>query len=134
MGDESGDECFEQLQQEALHLLERNCVNYELRVEQRKAIRQLLEGKDLPAVLLTGYKESLIFQRPVLVGCERSQEARNLACLLVETPQTTIVNEEIAQVEAMDLSACNLAGRLCRFEDVADGTIRYDVTIHQWKV
>ena len=54
------------------------------------------------------------------VGCERSQEARHFPYLLVMTPQTTIVNDQIVQVKAMDLSACNLAGKLGRFKDVAE--------------
>lgn len=71
-----------------------------------------MEEKDLPAVLLTSYEKSLIFQRLVPVGCERSQEVR--------TPQTNIVNDQIVQVEAMDSSACNLAGKLEKLKDVAE--------------
>ena len=74
----------------------------------------------MPAVLLTGYEKSLIFQRLVLVGCERSQEARNFACLLVITPPTNIVIDQNVQVEAMDLFACNLAGKLEKLRDVAE--------------
>lgn len=58
--------------------MEGNCgFKYELRVGQRKEIRQLVKGEDLPAVLFTGNEKSLIFQRIVPVGCDRSQEARN---------------------------------------------------------
>lgn len=91
-----------------------------MKVERRKEIAQLLRGKDLPVVLFTGYEWSLSFQRFVPVGSERSQEARNFACLLFITPQTTIVNDQIVQVVAMDLSACNLAGKLDRVKDDAE--------------
>ena len=69
------------------------------------------------------------------VGCERSQEGRKFACLLVITPQTTIVNDQTVQVEAMDLPACNVAGKLDGVKDIAEETsiLRY-VTIHQRKV
>ena len=53
-------------------------------------------------------------------GCERSQEGRKFACLLVITPQTTTVNYQIVQVEAMDLPACNFAGKLDRVKDIAE--------------
>lgn len=67
-------------------------------------MRQLLKRKDLPAVLLTGHEKSLIFQWLVLVGCERSQEARNFACLH-NAPNKHCNRPENVQVEAMDLFA-----------------------------
>ena len=42
------------------------------------------------------------------------------ACLQVRTPQTNIVNDQIVQVEAMDSSARNLAGKLEKLKDVAE--------------
>ena len=53
--DELGGDLFQHLQ-ETLHSLEGNGFKYELKVEHRKAITQLLERKDLVAVLPTGYE------------------------------------------------------------------------------
>ena len=60
-------------------------------VEQRKAIRQFFERKDLLAVLRV-WKE-FDFQLSVLVA--RRAEARNFACLLVNYNATNIVNDQI---------------------------------------
>lgn len=61
----------------------------------------------------------MIFQQLVPVDCVRRPEGWNFACLLVITPQTTIVNDQINQVEAMDLSTLQFGGKLCRLKDVA---------------
>ena len=43
--------------EETLHSLKGNGFKYEMKVEHRKANRQLLERKDLLAVLPTGYRK-----------------------------------------------------------------------------
>jgi len=104
--DESGGDCFQRLQ-ETFHSFEENGFKYELKVGQRKAIRQLFERRDVLAVLPTSYAKSLIFSC-VLVA--RTAEARNFACLLViQCNATNIVNDQIGEIEAMNFSAFNLA-------------------------
>ena len=57
--------------------------------------------------------ESLIFQLLVLLA----KRAGNYASLLVITPLVSIfINDQIMQVEAMNLTACNLAQKLVSFE------------------
>ena len=46
------------------------------------------------------------------VDCVRRSEGWNFACLLLITPQTTIVNDQILQVETMDLSTLQFGGKL----------------------
>ena len=92
--DKLGGDCFQHLQ-ETLHSMEGNSFKYELKVEQRKAIRQLLEGRDLPAILPTGYEKLHMLD-------VRRAEARNFACLLVIMPLTSIV-----EIEAMNFPAFN---------------------------
>lgn len=67
-----------------------------LKIEQRKAIRQLFERKDLLAVLPKDYGTILISICDYWLREEaRRAEARNFACLLVITPLTNIVNDQI---------------------------------------
>ena len=80
--DESRDEEFELHLLESLSLLEENGLNIVLKVEQRKAIKQLFEKKDLLAVLPTCYGKSLIFQLLVLLA--RAED--ETACLLGYNP------------------------------------------------
>ena len=60
MADNSSDR-VELLLVETLRSLEENGIKFVIRAEQKKAIRQLFEKKDLLAVLPTGYGKSLIF-------------------------------------------------------------------------
>lgn len=120
MADESEDDRFERLLEETLH---ENCLKYELKVEQKKSIKQLFERRDLLAVLPTGYGKSLIFQLLVLVA--RRAEAGNFACLLVITPLTSIVKDQIIEVESLNLSGCNLTEKLDKLEDIED--IKFDI-------
>lgn len=103
--------------------MEENGLKFVLKVEQKKAIRQLFKRKDLLAVLPTGYGKSLIFQLLVLLA--RRVEAGNYASLLVITPLVSIKNDQIMEAEAMNLAACNLAEKLDSLEDIEEG--KFDV-------
>ena len=81
----------------------------------------MFEKKDLLAVLPTGYGKSLIFQLLVLL----TKRAGNSASLLVITPLVSIINDQIMEVEAMNLTACNLAQKLDNLEDIEGG--KFDV-------
>ena len=78
MADISSDR-LEHLLGETLRSLEDNGMKFVRKAEQKKAIRQLFEKKDLLAVLPTGYGKSLIFQLLVLLA----KRAGNSASLLV---------------------------------------------------
>ena len=122
MADE-GDDAFERLLQESLHSLEEMGLKFKLKAEQRIAIRQLLKRQDLLAVLPTGFGKSLIFQLLMLVA--RRAEGGNFSALLVITPLTSIIKDQIIEVESLNLSACNLTEKLDNLQDIEEG--KYDV-------
>ena len=62
MADKSRDDRFERLLEETLRCLEENGFKFVLKAEQKKAIRQLFEKKDLLAVLPTGYARERYIQ------------------------------------------------------------------------
>ena len=106
---------------ETLRSLEENGIKFVIKAEQKRGIRQLFEKKDLLAVLPTGYGKSLIFQLLVLLA----KRAVNFASLLVITPLVSIINDQIMEVEAMNLTACNLAQKLDSLQDIEGG--KFDV-------
>ena len=62
----------------------------------------------------TGFGKSLIFQLLVLLARREKNQA---ACVLVLCPLTSIINDQIQEVEAMGLCVCNLSEK---FSDLAD--------------
>ena len=77
----------------------------------------MFERKDVLAVLPTGYGKSLIFKLLVLLA----KRAGYSASLLVITPLVSIINDQIMEVEAMNLTACNLAQKLDTLQDIEGG-------------
>ena len=104
---------------ETIRSSEENGIKFILKAEQKTAIRHLFEKKDLLAVLPTGYGKSLhvIFQLLVLLA----KRAGNYVSLLVIMPLVSIINEQVMEVEAMNLTACNLAQKLGNLEDIEGG-------------
>ena len=92
-----------------------------LKDEQRKAVKQLYEKKDLVAVLPTGFGKSLIFQLLVLLENRNRNGHSQTASVLVICPLTSIINDQIMKVESMGLSACNLSEKLADLTDVEGG-------------
>ena len=89
-----------------------------LKDEQRKAVKQLYGKKDLVAVLLTGYGKSLIFQLLVLLENRDRNGHTQTASVLVTCPLTSIINDQIFEVESMGLSACNLSDKLADLTEI----------------
>ena len=92
-----------------------------LKDEQRKAVKQLYGKKDLVAVLPTGFGKNLIFQLLVLLQNRNRNGHSETASVLVICPLTSIVNDQIMEVESMGLSACNLWEKLGDLTDVEGG-------------
>ena len=82
-------------------------------------MKQLYGKKDLVAVLPTGFGKSLIFQ--LLVLLENRNRNGHSASVLVICPLTSIINDQIMEVESMGLSACNLSEKLGDLTDVEGG-------------
>ena len=117
MADGASDQ-FEVLLAETLRSLEESGLKFPLKAEQKKAIRHLFERKDVLAVLPTGYGKSLIFKLLVLLA----KRAGYSASLLVITPLVSIINDQIMEVEAMNLTARNFAQKLDSLQDIEGGT------------
>ena len=104
---------FEQILKEILLELEGKGRKITLKDEQRKAVKQLYGKKDLVAVLPRGFGKSLIFQLLVLLENRDRNDHTQTASVLVTCPLTSIINDQIFEVESMGLSACNLSDKLC---------------------
>jgi ATP-dependent DNA helicase RecQ len=82
-------------------MLDKFHVSIQLKDKQRTAIKSLLLGSDVLAVLPTGYGKSLIFQILVLVG--KLAESRTSA--LVICPLKSIVRDQIEEAMNLGISA-----------------------------
>ena len=71
---------FEFVLRELLCELEKKGLNFSLKEEQKTAVKELFEGRDVVAVLPTGFGKSLIFQLLVLLARRAKNQA---ACVLV---------------------------------------------------
>ena len=112
---------FEQILKEILLELEDKGRKITLKDEQRKAVKQLYEKKDLVAVLPTGFGKSLIFQLLVLLENRNRNGHTQTAFVLVICPLTSSTNDQIFEVESMGLSACNLSQKLADLTEVEGG-------------
>ena len=77
---------------EALLFLSELVISHVLRPEQKEAISSLVHGKDLLAVLRTGFGKSLIFQLLIRVKQILSSKA---ACVIVVCPLKSIVQDQL---------------------------------------
>ena len=112
---------FEHILKEILLELKDKGRKITLKDEQRKAVKQLYGKKDLVAVLPTGFGKSLIFQLLVLLENRNRNGQSQTASVLVICPLTSIINDQIMEVESMGLSACNLSEKLADLTDVEGG-------------
>ena len=96
-----------------------------LKHEQQTALRHLFEGMDLIGVLLTGFGKSLIFQLFVLLSevrnSKESQGGKGHAYIIVISPLSSIIKNQILEVNSMGISACNLADKLQCLEEIHRG-------------
>ena len=84
-----------------------------LKDEQRKAV------KDLVAVLPTGFGKSLTFQ--LLVLLEKRNRKGHTASVPVIFPLTSIINDQILEVESVGLCVCYLSQKLADLTEVEGG-------------
>ena len=85
-----------------------------LRLEQRQAVEALLQGRDVLAVLPTGYGKSLIFQVYVAASALKVKEHQTV---LVVCPLRSIIDDQIEEAKGMGMSASSLS-------DVTDDELR----------
>ena len=117
------DDLFESCLYEVLSTLRDKGFNFELKEEQQTALRHLFEGKDLLAVLPTGFGKSLIFQLFLLMteARKRIQGRDGYACIIVISPLSSIIKDQILEVNSMGISACNLSEKLQCLEEIHSG-------------
>ncbi len=91
----------------------------ELKEEQNQAVRDLLERKDVFAILPTGYGKSLIYQAFVRA---RDYEMSGKAAIIVISPLNSIIKDQLKDMEkqgypAVDASTVSLEDiRQCTFK------------------
>lgn len=79
-----------------------------LKKEQVLCLSSILEGKDILAVLPTGYGKSLIFQlAPQVIMRSRNIPASKSVGLVI-TPLNSIMQNQIQALHSMGISACSL--------------------------
>ena len=112
---------FEECMQRVLNGLQEKGFKLNLKSEQTKAIRHLYEGRDLLAVLPTGYGKSLIFQILVMLKNTKKRSPTERHSVLVVRPLVSIVCDQINEAESMGLTACNLSEKLDKTDEVEGG-------------
>ena len=86
-----------------------------LKKEQEMAVKELLDGKDVMAILPTGFGKSLIF---TIFAIAKGQISRSeKTCVLVISPLKSIIDDQIAEMaslnyRALELSVDNMASIL----------------------
>ena len=110
---------FDQILKEISLELEDKGRKITLKDEKRNPVKQLYEKKDLVAVLTTGFGKSLTFQ--LLVLLENRNRKGHTASVLVICPLTSIINDQILEVESTGLWACYLSQKLAGLTEVEGG-------------
>ena len=113
-------------------LLEAECESLQLKPEQRRALRSILNGKDTIVVLPTGYGKSLVYlllpfatqylrrSRGVSADPQRSM-------VVVVEPLSSLVEDQVKRATAMNLRPTNLPYHRAlynsEFKAVGEGSI-----------
>ena len=87
---------------------------FALKSEQRSSLRNLFEGKDLLAVLPTGFGKSFIFQMFVLMEEVRRKRRGELGfvSIVIISPLQRIIRDQVVEVVSMGMTACDLNEKL----------------------
>lgn len=107
---------FEFALQETAKGFSQNGKSIRLKPEQVAAVKSLLNGKDVLAVLPTGFGKSAIFQFFVRV---KEYMSKGSACILVICPLRSLMEDQIAEARSMGLTANSLPE--ASLEDVGAG-------------
>ena len=81
-----------------------------LKKEQQIAVENLLSGRDVLAVLPTGFGKSMIFTIYLLAKLEFEKQATSdtTVCIVVISPLTSIICDQIAEMESLGFTAVEL--------------------------
>ena len=91
---------FESCLSEVLSKLNETGMAFSLKKEQESAMRHIINGKDLMAVLPTGFGKSLIFQLFVMMCGVRSkrQGGTGFSSVIVISPLQSIIRDQVLEV------------------------------------
>lgn len=122
----ASEELFESCLNEVLEDLRSKGFTFSLKSEQRSSLRNLFEGKDLLAVLPTGFGKSLIFQLLVLMMEVRRKRRgeRGFASIVVISPLQSIIRDQVVEVVSMGMTTCDLNEKLDCLEEIHQGKYR----------
>ncbi|XP_068735388.1 ATP-dependent DNA helicase RecQ-like [Montipora capricornis] len=98
-------EAFEFSLQEMLKDLSENGKQIDLKPEQEAAIKSLVHGQDVLAILPTGFGKSAIYQ--ILKGVKEKM-SKDCACVLVICPLRSLIEDQIKEAKSMGLTANSL--------------------------
>lgn len=81
-------------------------LHVELKEEQRKAVKELLSGKDVLAVLRTGFGKSRIYQAFTTL---KNMETDGQTVVFIISPLTSIMNDQLKELKTLGYAAANLS-------------------------
>ena len=96
------EEDFEDAVKHLLTSLSSGGFHFNLKMEQKQALRQLVFGGDLLAILPTGFGKSLIFQLLVRV---KEVLTKKDCCVIVVCPLKSIIDDQLAEARSLGLKA-----------------------------
>ena len=97
--------------EEAIQMLNSFSREFVLKKEQEVAVKELLKGNDVLAILPTGYGKSLIFIVFLLAHTINTRRT-DIACrssILVISPLRSIVSDQISEVSSFNCTAMELS-------------------------
>ena len=100
--------------EKAIHQLSDAGLSITLKAEQRVAIGNLLRGKDVVAILPTGYGKSIIFSLYVLakqelMKCTSTSGDSESCSIIVVSPLQSIIRDQIATLASLNYTAVELS-------------------------
>jgi ATP-dependent DNA helicase RecQ len=91
-----------------------------LKDEQKEAVKSLLSGRDVRAILPTGFGKSLIFQLfAIAKSIEATRASTSPGTVLVICPLDSIVKDQLTEAESYGLKAVSLSSSEM-FEQIND--------------
>ena len=93
-----------------------------LKAEQSEALEALISGRDVIAILPTGFGKSLIFQ----LFCEVKLASNPNTCILVVAPLNSIVQDQIDELTELGFTAVHLRENNPEYmKDIAGGKFNF---------
>lgn len=78
-----------------------------VRREQKECLENLVQGKDVFAILPTGFGKSLVFQifPRLMKGLQRNRHSSSVCTIIVVTPLVAIMKDQVEQLKGMGVSS-----------------------------